>query len=259
MRTRKTDAVVTGAGRGLGRAIARALATEGHRVWLCSENLPELETTAELIEQEGGSAEVVQTDLSDPNECSTFTRTVKEGAEKLQVVVNNAAIWRPTPVLEMPLSLWSETLAVMLTAPFLVTRDLLPNMLEHGGSVISVSSRSAVMPFEGEAAYCAAKFGVEAFSQCLVLELGNCNVSVNTITPGLKIKPTSITDEQAAELPIEEQQKWHDSMELMPAFVFLARLRGEVTGRRFDAFELTNAIERYGNERLLDSIDEYYR
>lgn len=243
----------------MGRAIAHALAREGYRVWICSENLTELQTTAGLIAESGGLVEVFETDLTDPNACAAFTEAVIQSDRPLRVVVNNAAVWKPTPVLEMPLSLWSETLAVMLTAPFLVTRDLLPLLQGNGGSVISVSSRSAVMPFVGEAAYCAAKYGIEAFTQCLALELGNNSVSVNTIMPGLKIKPTSITDEQAASLPQAERESWHDPMAIMPAFVFLAGLRGEVTGRRFDAYELTYALQKFGPDGTLDRIDEYYR
>ena len=259
MRSDPTDAAVTGAGRGLGRAIAQALAADGARVWICSENPTELERTAALIAAAGGEARAIETDLAEPNACAAFTRAVTEGADRLRVVVNNAAVWQPTRVEDLNLAQWSHTLAVMLTAPFLVTRDLLPMLQREGGSVINVSSRSSVMPFEGEAAYCAAKYGVEAFSQCLALELRSSTVSVNTITPGLKIKPTSLTEAQIATVVESERSQWHDPMEIMPAFVFLAGLRGEVTGHRFDAFELTGALRRLGRDETLARISEFYR
>jgi NAD(P)-dependent dehydrogenase (short-subunit alcohol dehydrogenase family) len=257
--SKPTDAVVTGAGRGLGRAIAQALAADGARVWICSENLTELENTAALIAAAGGDARAIETDLAEPPACAAFARSVTQGADRLRVVVNNAAVLQLTRVEDLTLSQWSHTLAVMLTAPFLVTRDLLPLLWREGGSVINVSSRSSVMPFEGEAAYCAAKYGVEAFSQCLALELQSSTVSVNTITPGLKIKPTSLTEEQIATVSESERSQWHDPMEIMPAFVFLAGLRGEVTGHRFDAFELTGALRRLGREETLTRIAEFYR
>ena len=253
------DAVVTGAGRGLGRAIALALAADGARVWICSEIRSELDMTASLIERAGGAVQVVETDLSDPGECAAFTNAVIQGAARLQVIVNNAAVWKVTPVVDMTLSQWSETLAVMLTAPFLVTRDLLPLLEQEGGSVISISSRSAVMPFEGEGAYCAAKYGVEALTQVLALELGSRNISVNTLTPGLRIKPTSLTDQQAQAIPGSERNSWKDPMEIMPAFLFLAGLRGQVSGRRFDAFELTSALKELGREETLERIEEFCR
>lgn len=253
------DAVVTGAGRGLGRAIALALAADGARVWVCSENRRELETTASLIKTAGGSVRAIETDLTDTEACTAFTNSVRQASDRLGVVVNNAAVWKPTPVVDLTLKAWSETIAVMLTAPFIITRDLLPLLQRDGGSVISISSRSAKMPFEGEAAYCAAKFGVEAFTQCLALELGASNVSVNTITPGLKIKPTSLTEQAVATVPAQERESWHDPMEIMPAFLLLAGLRGQVTGRRFDAFELTNALEELGEAAVLAKIHDYYR
>ncbi|MFC1662432.1 SDR family NAD(P)-dependent oxidoreductase, partial [Gemmatimonadota bacterium] len=188
-----------------------------------------------------------------------FSESVARGAHRLQVIVNNAAVWNPTPVEDLTLSQWSHTLAVMLTAPYLITRALLPLLRREGGSVISVSSRSAIMPFEGEAAYCAAKYGVEAFTRVLALELGSSGISVNTITPGLRIKPTSVTDQQARSLPEGERSSWNDPMEIMPAFVFLAGLRGQVTGHRFDAFELTGALKHLGEERTLSRIHEFFR
>lgn len=254
-----TDAVVTGAGRGLGRAIARSLAADGTRVWINSEILPELETTASLIRDAGGTVRIVVADLTNPDDCEALTSEVKQEAEDLQVVVNNAAVWVPTPIAEMSLTLWSETIAVMLTAPFIVTHDLLSLLQKNGGSVINVSSRSAIEPFEGEAAYCAAKFGIEAFTKCLALELGYSNVSVNTITPGFRIKPTSITEEDIAAAPETERAEWQDPMDIMPAFKLLASLRGEITGHRFDAFELTEALSRYGREKTLATIHEFYR
>jgi NAD(P)-dependent dehydrogenase (short-subunit alcohol dehydrogenase family) len=146
---------------------------------------------------------------------------------------------------------------VNLTAPVLLTHDLLPLLADAGGSVINVSSRAGVMPFEGEAAYCASKYGIEAFTKCLALELGSSPVSVNTITPGIKIKPTSITEEQIPTVPEAERNTWADPAEITPAFLFLARLRGEVSGRRFDALTLTRAIARYGREETLARIDEF--
>jgi NAD(P)-dependent dehydrogenase (short-subunit alcohol dehydrogenase family) len=115
------------------------------------------------------------------------------------------------------------------------------------------------MPFVGEAAYCAAKFGMEAFSQVLALELGSGSISVNTVTPGLRIKPTSLTDAEVRRLPERERESWNDPAEIMPAFLFLAGLRGQVTGRRFDAAELTTALRTWGPETTLSRIHELFR
>jgi gluconate 5-dehydrogenase len=256
MSTPLTDAVVTGAGRGLGRAVALALAAEGTSVWICSENRSELAATASLIAEAGGQARPIQTDLSDPDACRAFVEMVTRDASQLRAIINNAAVLRLTRLEDLTLSEWSHTIAVNLTAPVLLTRDFLPLLADAGGSVINVSSRAGVIPFEGEAAYCASKYGIEAFTKCLALELGSSPVSVNTITPGIKIKPTSITEEQIPTVPTAERNTWADPIEITPAFLFLARLRGEVSGRRFDALTLTRALERYGRDETLARIDE---
>jgi NAD(P)-dependent dehydrogenase (short-subunit alcohol dehydrogenase family) len=250
------DVLVTGASRGLGRAVAEAFAAEGARVWICADHVAELERTKSLIDEAGGVACAITADLADPDECMSVAHTVSQGASRLQVVVNAAAVLQLRRVENLSVADWSHTLAVNLTAPFILTRELLAPLQTTGGSVINVSSRAGVKPFEQEAAYCASKYGVEALTGCLAIELRGAPVSVNTITPGLRIKPTSMTDEDVLSVPEPLRKQWSDPAEIMPAFVFLAGLRGEVTGRRFDAFVLTQALERLGIDGVLAKIDE---
>ncbi len=250
------EAVVTGAGRGLGRAIAIGLAREGARVWMCARTIEELERTASLIQDAGGTAKVIRVDLSDPDACQELVSTVIDEARSLHVLVNNAAVLKRTPVEDLPLRDWAQTLAVNLTAPFLLTRDFLPYMKKEGGSVINVSSRSGVLPFAEEAAYCSSKFGLEGFTKCLALELAGTGISVNTVTPGLRIKPTSVTEVQISEMPDEEKKEWSDPEEIVPGFVFLAKLRGDAGGLRFDALRLSNALRDEGPHRTLERIKE---
>jgi NAD(P)-dependent dehydrogenase (short-subunit alcohol dehydrogenase family) len=251
------DVVITGAGRGLGRGVAVALAGAGWRVWVSSEIPEELERTAEQVRDMGGSAHTVVTDLSSEAGCEELVRAVQQGAPRLRAVVNNAAVLNRNRVEELSLEEWSHTQAVNLTAPFLISRDLLPLMTE-GGSIINVSSRAGISTFVGEAAYCVSKFGIEALTGCLALETADRPISVNTITPGRAIKPTSITDRDASAVPKEERESWTDPVTLGPAFVFLANLRGEVTGRRFNAATLADALERDGREMTLSRINDLY-
>ena len=99
-----------------------------------------------------------------------------------------------------------------------------------------------VRGFGAQAAYCASKFGLEAFTRCLALELRGLRVSVNTVTPGLHIKPTSLTRSEVTETDAAERSAWNDPTELAPAFRFLAGLRGTVSGFRFDAHKLTRSL-----------------
>jgi NAD(P)-dependent dehydrogenase (short-subunit alcohol dehydrogenase family) len=242
--TRQLDgsiALVTGAGRGLGRAIAIAYAREGAHVWISARTESELALTADQIRRCGGRVDVVRADLGDPSGCAALFDTVKR-ASRLDVLVNNAAVLDFVPVDELPLAVWQRALAVNLTAPFFLVQAFLPEMREHGGSIINVSSRAGVLGFATEAAYCASKFGLEGFTRALALELSGAPVSVNTVTPGLRIKPTSVTDADVEHRPQQEREQWQDPDRLMPAFLLLARLRGEVSGRRFDACRLSTAL-----------------
>ena len=236
------EAVITGAARGLGRAMAVALASEGARVSLCDRSEQELDATVSLIERNGGSVCAARVDLGDTVACDDFVNLVTAEVRRLHVLVNNAAVWPLASVERQSVDDWSETLAVNLTAPFILTRGLLPSLRREGGSVINVSSRAGIMAFEKEAAYCASKFGLEALTKCLALELVGSRVSVNTITPGLCIKPTSLTDAQEAALPASERARWSAPDAIMPAVLLLARLRGEVSGLRFDALRLAEAL-----------------
>jgi NAD(P)-dependent dehydrogenase (short-subunit alcohol dehydrogenase family) len=226
------------------------------RVWICADHEAELERTAALIAGEGGDARPCVVDLADPEQCAAFADLVGEGAQRLRTLVNNAAVLERVAVEHLSLDRWNHTLAVNLTAPFLLARDLVPRLDPSGGSVINVSSMAGVRPTALESAYCASKFGIEALTRCLALELRDRPVSVNTITPGIRIKPTSLTEEQVSAVAPQERRQWNDPDRIAPAFLWLAGLRGEVSGCRFDARELTEALERHGPDETLNRIHQ---
>ncbi len=240
--------LVTGAGRGLGRAVAVGLASEGAAVWVCARSEPELQTTAELIRAQGGAVEVRRVDLADDGACADLVASILATAGRVDVLVNNAAVLDLLPLEEIGPDRWGLTLGVNLTAPFLLSQGLLPGMRTRGGSIVNVSSRAGVLGFANEAAYCAAKFGLEGLTRAMAIELKGAPVSINTVTPGLKIKPTSVTDAQAVQRPARERDAWNEPARLVPAFVWLARLRGEVSGHRFDAHALSRRLAREGFE-----------
>ena len=248
--------MVTGAGRGLGRGVALALAADGARVWGCDRTTEELDETAAAIEQAGGQVQILRFDLTEIAACHEAITEVKTKAVHLQVLVNAAAVLKEAEVAKTSFEDWTSTLAINLTAPFVLTQGFLPNMLEKGGSVINVSSRAGIAPFRGEAAYCASKYGLEALTKCLALEFDTLPLSVNTITPGLHIKPTGLTDKQTVEATPKQQQQWADPLELAPAFTFLARLTGEVQGLRFNGERLSAALNEEGVNSVLARINE---
>jgi NAD(P)-dependent dehydrogenase (short-subunit alcohol dehydrogenase family) len=248
-------ALVTGGSRGLGFGIARAYAAAGASVWLVAEVEDELGGAADEIREEGGRVEPRVVDLADRRALRAFADELSR-EPALRVLVNNAAILERQALAELAEERWDETLAVNLTAPVLLTRELLPALTGSGGSIINVSSRAGIRAFGGQAAYCASKFGLEAFTRCLARELVGIPVSVNTVTPGLRIKPTSMTRSEADRLDPGERGEWHDPVALGPAFRFLAGLRGQVSGFRFDALTLSGSLDEFGAERTLERIHE---
>jgi NAD(P)-dependent dehydrogenase (short-subunit alcohol dehydrogenase family) len=238
--------VITGAGRGLGRAIAVGLAKEGAALWICARTAAELKGTADQIGSFGGNVRVRKLDLEDRNDCSRFAGEVLETSDHVDVLVNNAGTLRLNRIENTTLEDWSQILAVNLTAPFLLIREFLPGMKKFGGSIINVSSRAGVLGFADESAYCASKFGLEGLTRALAKELEGTGVSINTLTPGLRIKPTSLTEKEYGEAPLEKRRQWHNPDELVPAFLFLACLRGEAGGLRFDAHKLSGVIAEEG-------------
>ena len=243
--------LVTGAGRGLGSGVAAALAAAGARVWLAAEVPEELVWTANRIHDAGGRTEVCPVDLSRETGRDYLVRRITREATNLRAIVNNAGVLERQPLESLDRDHWNRIMRVNLEAPVFLTRDLLPLLLRRGGSIVNISSRAGVEAFPAQIAYCASKFGIEAFTRCLALELAGSKVSVNAVTPGIYLKPTSLTRRQAERADAATRERWEDPLQLGPAFVFLAGLRGEVSGCRFDAHVLTQALEEWGVEGVV--------
>ena len=248
------DVLVTGAGRGLGRGIASFLGQIGAHLWIVSEVEEELEKTADNIRGNGGWVKTRVIDLASESQLSMLIRDVKQGSSRLVAIINNAAVLERQPLQYIQRDSWEHTLQVNLTAPVFLTRDLVPLLSDEGGSIINISSRAGVLGFADQTAYCASKFGIEAFTRCLALELSGSKISVNSVTPGLKIKPTSITDADVVALQSTVSQAWSNPAILGPAFHWLACLRGGISGCRFDAFTLANYIAEFGSELTLEQL-----
>lgn len=172
---------------------------------------------------------------------------------------NGRSVNQPLANVDYPLTTdatWDRTIAVNLTAPFLLLRAVGPRLAARGGSIVNVSSRAGVMGFADETAYCATKFGVEGLTRAAAIEWRGRPVSINTVTPGARIKPTGISATEFATWPADRRAGYVDPVALGPALVLLATLRGAPSGCRFDLWRLSEAIARDGfaatAARLLD-------
>lgn len=243
--------VVTGAGRGLGRAVAVGMAREGANLVLTDfpHGTPglerELDQTAELARGQGAKVALYRFDLGDADACRGFVKGVFAEQGAVHGLVNNAGVLFRTPVNRIDDSQWETTLNVNLRAPMLLSQGFLPPMIERGGSIINLSSRAGAQGFELQASYCASKFGVEGLTRAMAAELLGHAISVNTVTPGIRIKPTMMTMQQESQLDAGELQ-WEDGRSIVPAFIYLARARGRPSGLRYDAERLAKAVLDHG-------------
>lgn len=181
-------AVVSGAGRGVGRSTAIALASRGARVILLARTTSELDEVAGVIGERGGEALAIPTDIGDSVELESTTKHIIDAVGGADIVVNNAAVvWPLGPTVTVDHSEWETAIAVNLFGAVRLTVALLPGMLERGwGRVVNVSSGIASHPegMIGANAYAASKAALEAHTINLAAELADTGVTVNVYRPG---------------------------------------------------------------------------
>lgn len=180
-------ALVTGAGRGIGRAIAVRLAALGCHVAALARTEEELEETARQAARESADAILpILADVTHDREIESAVRTIIERLGRIAILVNNAGFAPPrASVLKTSLADWDRTLSTCLRAPMVLTRLVLPDMLAHNqGTIINVASIAGKRGRSGEASYAAAKFGLLGFTQSLYDEVRQHGIKVAAICPG---------------------------------------------------------------------------
>jgi NAD(P)-dependent dehydrogenase (short-subunit alcohol dehydrogenase family) len=202
-------AVVTGGNRGIGRAIAVALAADGFAVAVTARDADTLADTVAAIEADGGTALAVPCDVRDEESVTTMARDVADLGQ-VHTVVANAGIAGPTaPLHEIQLAEWRNCLATDLDGVFLTFRAFVPAMIESGaGSLIAISSMTGKRPLHGRTPYAAAKMGVIGLVRTLAVELGPHGIRVNAVCPGAVAGPRidDVIRRQAATRGITEDE-----------------------------------------------------
>ncbi len=178
-------AVVTGASRGIGRAIARRLALQGAVVVAAARGENAASTVAEIVGA-GGHAEAVALDVTDTASINLAITGVLERHGRIDVLVNNAGIARDQLMLRMKRDDWDQVIATNLTSAFACVQAVVkPMVRQRGGRIISISSVVGQMGNAGQANYAASKAGLIGFSKALARELASRNITVNVVAPGL--------------------------------------------------------------------------
>lgn len=175
--------LVTGGGTGLGAAIAEQMAAEGAAVALCGRRMSVVETKAAQLRADGAQALPIQGDVS--TDALRIINAVIEHFGRLDVLVNNAALSAGTGIDEMSIGDWQKVMSVNLDAAFQMVSEAMPHLIAARGTVLHISSISAVAGELDDVAYAASKAGLEGFSRKLALELAPHGVRSNVIRPGL--------------------------------------------------------------------------
>jgi len=203
-------ALVTGAARGIGRAIAVELADRGASVAInFRSSLHEAEALREHLREAGAQATIYQGDVSKNDEARRVVKDVIEFYQHLDILVNNASITRDRSLRKMTDAEWAEVINNNLNSTFYTVSAALPGMIERKyGRIVNISSITGQTPNFGQANYAAAKAGVIGFTKVIALEMARYNITANVVAPGytatdmLRTIPTEILDSVKAKIPI---------------------------------------------------------
>ncbi len=229
MKLANTVAIVTGAGRGLGRAVALRFAREGARIVICSRTPKDVETVAIEIRREGGEVLALKADVSQERDVDRLVAMTLGTFSKIDVLVNNAGVLTPkAPIDRVKVTDWETTMAVNLRGPFLCIRAVLPHLrTQRSGSIINVSSGAGKRPAPLWGPYAVSKFGIEGLTALVAEEARADGVRANAVNPG-----GTRTTMRAAAYPEEDPGQLPAPEELAGLFVYLAcEASRDVTGQ----------------------------
>jgi 3-oxoacyl-[acyl-carrier protein] reductase len=202
-------AIVTGASRGIGKAIAATLAAHGAHV-LAAARGENAKPVADDIVAAGGKAEPVPLDITAPGACAAAVAGALERHGRIDILVNNAGITKDQLLLRMKRDDWDAVLATNLTANFVLTQAVLKPMLkQRGGRIVSISSVVGQAGNAGQANYAASKAGIIGFSKAVALEVASRGITVNVVAPGLidtdmtRAITNSAHEEWASRIPLK--------------------------------------------------------
>ncbi len=233
MKLKGKHVVITGATKGLGRALADRFASEGARLALCARSTRTLDAVRTELTSRNVDVIVHPCDISDSQSAKTFADHVLGAWGHVDILINNASMLGPrVAVVEYPVKEWDEVIQTNIHGTFFLTRLLVPSMMQRGaGAVINVSSSVGRSGRKHWGAYAVSKFALEGFTQVLSEELKPFNIRVNSVNPG-----PMATDMRRMAYPQEDPSTLRTPDQLTEVFVYLSSDDGKgISGQAFDA------------------------
>jgi 3-oxoacyl-[acyl-carrier protein] reductase len=177
-------ALITGAGKGIGKALAIALAKEGVHVVLVSRTLKDLENVAKIIKVHGVEVVIATADVSSNDSVNKAVKVILDKFGTIDILINNAGIGKFGKFMELDVKAWEQVIQINLIGAYYVTRAVLPQMIERQtGDIINISSTAGLKGHAMTSAYSASKFGLIGMSESLMQEVRKHNIRVNTFIP----------------------------------------------------------------------------
>jgi NAD(P)-dependent dehydrogenase (short-subunit alcohol dehydrogenase family) len=231
-------AIVTGAGSGIGRSVARHLAAEGARVVVADLNRATALETSAQIKESSGKAIAIQVDVSSPTQVTTLASQSLERWGQIDILVNSAGVSGGHPFLEMEVAEWDRVLSVNLKGAFLCSQAVARAMVQagRGGKIINITSVNSEIAAPGISHYCASKGGLRMLTKVLAIELAPHKINVNAVGPGIidtNLTVRSMNDPDRLRY-LMEQVPWRrvgQPEDVAEAVLFLASERADyITG-----------------------------
>jgi len=232
-------AIITGGGRGVGRATALALARGGARVAIAARTVSEIQAVAREITTAGGVALAMRADLTVEQDVKRLVREAESALGPTDVLINNAGILELAPIVGTSTAMWEETLSINLRAVFLACREVLPGMIERrSGRIINVGSLAGRRGYVEQGAYCASKHGLIGLSKVLAIETQQYGIRVHVLAPGGVL--TGLSKELRESRPGVDESAWMTPEEVAHAVLFLCSQTGpavtdELVLRRYES------------------------
>ncbi len=201
-------AIVTGAARGIGAALTRALVAEGGRVVAADIDLPAAQKFAAAVDTSGKSVIPLHVDVTSEASCLDLVRRVEADHGAIDILVNNAGVYPAKPFEQISYDEWRRVLAVNLDSVFLMTRAVVPAMkARRRGRIVNMSSGTVLLGVPNFAHYASAKAGIIGFTRCLAAELGPSGITVNVVAPGLTATDTVVAQMSPAMLQARREAR----------------------------------------------------